>query len=111
MRTITLSALLAEVHVRIAEQCENSDLINLCLTSTLVHGRNLRAVYRHVDLRLVGPTVEVNSPVLDAQRKRQLQFMHTLLRHPEYSHHVQSFKGMLNRPTFDDCRRLGEKTI
>lgn len=116
MEAITFSILPAEIHVSIAEHCKNHDLINLCLTSKLVNERCLPLLYRHVDLlfnrQCSGVLNSQEHPlILDAQLKRQLQFIHALLSHPEYGKHVRLFKGRLCVPSPDVCDRLREPKV
>ncbi|MCJ1471281.1 hypothetical protein MMC07_009929 [Pseudocyphellaria aurata] len=95
MAKITFSDFPAEIHVSIAQHCENSDLKNFCLTSKLMKERCLRLLFRHVDLRLKSP-----AEASDA-RNRQTQFVHTLLRHPDYGKHVRYLQGTLFIPSLN----------
>lgn len=110
MATNTFAALPAEIHVIIAEYCESHHLINLCLTAKWVHERCLRVLYRHVDLR--DDHFTEYSRVLDA-RKRKLQFVHTVLNHPEYGMHVRFLKTRLYIPNLDDSHsdRISEEEL
>lgn len=114
MATATFSSLPAELHTSIANQCDNNDLINLCLTSKWVNERCLPALYRHVDLQFdrynLG-VVDSQDQMLDALVKRQQQFVHTMLDHPEYGKHVRSLKGKLCIPGFDDIHDFGDDLI
>lgn len=99
MANITFSNLPAEIQVSIAKYCGNNHLINLCLTSKQVNQTCLHVLYRHVDLHFDPPDVrdlnrQESPQSLDA-RKRQQQFVYTLLRHPEYGMHVRSITGSL----------------
>lgn len=115
------SSLPSEIHQRIAELCGKSALINLCCTSKWVNERCVQALYRHVDLRLgpdgfiVRTTPQgIGEPPREmfvslrrlnygllGERKRQEQFVHALLSHPEYGKYVRSFRGTLCLPSFD----------
>lgn len=109
MAKYTFSNLPVEIQVNIAEHCEKTGLINLCLTSKLVSERCLHVLYRHVDLRsdrCVGTVTEEWDQILDALNK-QKRFIRTLLSHPEYGKHVRSLKDMLYIPMSDDIFSLG----
>lgn len=110
MAPITFSALLAEIYVRIADHCENSDLINLCITSKLLNERCLRVLYHHVHLVFGQPGLDY-SRMLDAVRKRQQQFVFTLLRYPEYGKNVRFFKSTLCISSLNHRHSLGEDMI
>lgn len=104
MAAITFSTLPAEIHATIAEQCENNDLINLCLTSKLVNERCLRILYRHVDLELGRDDGDkVNRSRLVRTRKKQQRFINTLLSHPEYGNYVRFLKIGQHLPRSFDC--------
>lgn len=77
--TTTFSTLPPEIQIDIAEYCVNHDLFNLCLTSSWANEIFSPVLYRHVDF-LTGYVLSVQSP-----RVKQLQFLHTLLSHPEHS--------------------------
>lgn len=92
MAAISFSDLPAEIHASIAEQCEKNDIINLCLTSTLLKNRCLHVLYCHVDLQLDRDDPRTESfRKLDTRRKQQ-QFVNALLSYPEYGKHVRFFK-------------------
>ncbi|MCJ1467564.1 hypothetical protein MMC07_006189 [Pseudocyphellaria aurata] len=61
MAKLTFSSLPVEVHVRIAEQCETNDLVNLCRASKGMKERCTRVLYRHVDLNLRVPNRDLAS--------------------------------------------------
>lgn len=111
MATITFSTLPAEVHATIAEHCENNDLINLCLTSKLVNERCLRILYRYVDLERDRDDKEVHYTRTVRTRKRQQQFVNTLLSHPEYGDYVRFLKTGQPLPSSFNCndRLLSEE--
>ena len=90
----TFATLPPEIHDGITEHCENNDLISLCCTSKWVNELYLPALYRHVDLRL---DYMANRDYKRSvhERKRQQQFVHTLLSHPGYGSYIRSFKGLL----------------
>ena len=100
MATITFSDLPAEIHINIAEQCENTDLINLFLTSKLVHERCLRVLYRHVDLQFNagGLTHWIDHQSLSSLLKKQIGLVRTLRSHIKYGKFVRSLKGTLYLP-------------
>lgn len=108
MAAITFSNLPAEIHAIIAEHCKSNDLLNLCLTSKMVNERCLRILYCHVDLQLDTDHVSVLTDRTDYSqmpdtRKKQQQFAHALLSHPEYGRHVRFFKTWQYLPNFSDC--------
>ncbi|MCJ1469133.1 hypothetical protein MMC07_007766 [Pseudocyphellaria aurata] len=98
MATSTFSSLPPEMQIKVAEYCESGDLFNLCLSSKLMFKILLHVLYRHIDF--IGPS----GPMLSYQwancyRRKQLQFLRTVLNHPQYGQHVRSFKGELNPPS------------
>lgn len=114
MATSTFSSLPDEIHVSIAEHLDTHDLFNFCLTLKRVNERCVHVLYRHVDLWLHrhdgdGAPTDYHR-MLDA-RKRQQQFVHTLLRHPEYGKHVRYFGGKLCVPSLDNYLSFGEHNI
>ena len=108
MATSTFLGLPGEIHVNIAEHCENSDLINLFLTSELVHERCLHALDRHVDLpfNAYWLTYWIDPQTLSFLRKKQERLVRTLLSHTTYSRFVRSLKGT---PYLPAC--LGSQTL
>ncbi|MCJ1470439.1 hypothetical protein MMC07_009084 [Pseudocyphellaria aurata] len=107
--TETFSTLPVEIHVNIASHCENSDLINLCLTSKWMNERCLRVLYRHVDLEVdrsdVG-SLKNDNWLNSCIRQRQLAC--TLACHPEYGKHVRVLKAALCLPRPADDHHLVE---
>lgn len=103
MAAISFTALPAEIHGNIAKQCENNDLINLCLTSKWVKERCLHILYRHVNLHSYVPLGESaeDRGVRLGQDKRQQQFVRTLLNHPEYGKHIRTLTTRLHTPSQD----------
>lgn len=55
--------------------------------------------------------VDSQDQMLEALVKRQQQFVHTMLDHPEYGRHVRSLKGKLCIPGFDEAHDFGEDPI
>lgn len=114
MALTTFSTLPVEIHIGIAEQCDNNDLLHLCLTSKWMHKRCLRVLYRHVDLQFdrynLG-MVDSQDQMLDALVERQQQFVRTMLDRPEFGKHVRSLKGKLCFPGFDDSQDFGDQSI
>lgn len=114
MAPIIFSTLPAEIHISIAKQCDNNDLLHLCLTSKWMHQRCLRVLYRHVDLQFdrynLG-MMDTQDQMLDALIERQQQFVRTILDRPEYGKHVRSLKGKLCFPGFDDAHDVGDYSI
>ncbi|MCJ1426052.1 hypothetical protein MMC29_003954 [Sticta canariensis] len=83
-----------EIHDGIAEHCEKNDLISLCCTSKWVNELYWPVLYRHVNLRLDCMAKHAYNQFWH-ERKRQRQFVHTLLSHPGYGSYIRSFKGFL----------------
>lgn len=112
MSTVTFLSLPAEIHISIAENCKASDLINLCSTAKRLNERCLHLLYRSVDLRLkkLHPEREDCPKIFNAQRKRQEQFIHTMLSHPEHGQHVRIWKAKL-LPHFDKSQSLRDGAI
>lgn len=108
---VTFSILPAEIHVSIAQQCDQHNLFNLCLVSTQMYERCNRVLYRHVDLEGHGHGSHLasNEQSGDFQRTfdsimKERKFILTLRRHPEFGKHVRSYKGAL----CEDMRRVKE---
>lgn len=118
MSAFDFSALPTEIQVRIAHQCEGNDLVSLCRTARWINDRCSRVLYRHVDLKRdrcgVDPLdLDPNQQylgMLDAFRREQ-NFVHTLLAHPEYGPCVRVLKGMLFRPDFHYCPKLKKTQV
>lgn len=106
MATFTFSSLPAEMQMSIAGHCGTNDLIKLCLTSKGFNERFRGLLYRHVHLLVDEEDDDFcnqqYSRLLDV-RRRQQQFAHTLLSHPEYGKYVRHLKTRLYVPNFDDC--------
>lgn len=115
MARATFSTLPPEIHVIIAEHCENNDIINVCLTAKCVHWTFLPLLYRHVDLQpdqdgLDCPLSEEYDRMIDVL-KRQQRLVHTLLSHRSYGKHVRTFKGPLCVASYTAFGRSGESLI
>ena len=113
MAASTFSGLPAEIHVNIAEHCENIDLINLFLTSKLVHERCLHVLYRHVDLQFNahGLKRRIDHQILSSLCKKQERLVRTLLSHVKYGKFVRSLKGTLYLPACPGSDALREDVI
>lgn len=111
MPEITFLSLPREVHVTIAEYCENSDLISLCMTSKWVSQTCLPVLYRFVDLELdrnvQGSTISQEYGRILNVFHRQRQLIRMLLSHPEKGKYIQTFRGTLYTPTLSLCREMG----
>ena len=89
----TFLSLPPEIHYGIGEHCEKNCLISLCRTSKWLNQSYVPILYRHVNLRLefMADREYLRS---NYEGKRQMQFIHTLLNHPEYGSYIRSFKGL-----------------
>lgn len=97
---ITFESLPAEIHVGIAEQCEQPDLFNICLVSLSMNRRCSHVLYRHVDLLRDQPSTMNNLPKAESNRiydvlQRQHHLISTLLCFPEYGQCVRSIRTKL----------------
>lgn len=104
MASSTFSTLPPEIHVIIARNCGNDDLINLCLTSKWMKEICLHVLYRHVNFcdRIILRKSNNPEPIsTEEQAEKQQQLFHTLLSHPEYGKHVRYFKADLEIPSED----------
>ncbi|MCJ1462379.1 hypothetical protein MMC07_000979 [Pseudocyphellaria aurata] len=112
MTVTKFSALPSEIHSKIAQHCENNDLINLCLTAKWVKERCLGVLYRTVDLE----RHQSGSDTMQGQEylrmldsvTRQQQFVCTMRNHPEYGKYVRYLKGPLTTVDFGFFRSLEE---
>ncbi|MCJ1465678.1 hypothetical protein MMC07_004297 [Pseudocyphellaria aurata] len=94
--TDTFSALPAEIHVRIAEQCGFYDRYNLCRTSKLMKERCLHVLYRDVDLERDRQGSDPNFYGFSQKYDyliRTFGLIECLDNHPEYGKHIRFFKG------------------
>lgn len=113
MTTTTFSSLPAEIHVSIAEQCEQNDIFSLSLASRLMNERCFHSLYCRVNLQhdrrgLDSVSNKEFFRMSDAF-KRQRRLVHTLLSRPEYGQHVRFFKGtLLCERGLGEGRRSGE---
>ncbi|MCJ1469432.1 hypothetical protein MMC07_008065 [Pseudocyphellaria aurata] len=102
--TNPFSALPAEIHVRIAEQCGFNDRYNLCRTSKSLKERCWHVLYRDIDLerdrRVPEPGSYTREPQWIETFTRAIWLLDSLDRHPEYGQHVRVFKGSLLRSQF-----------
>ena len=110
MATTRFTSLPAEIHISIAEFCENHDLINLCLTSKRVNERCWPVLYRHVNLR-INQIDSSTTASLDGLLDRQQHFVRTMLSHPEYGRHVRYFEGNLCLPTLVGCLNCASDVV
>lgn len=104
MVTVSFSILPAEIHVSIAEHCENNELVNLCLTSKWVNERCLHVLYYHVNLQLDQRDSDEFCR-MKARLKRLQQFVRTLRSHPEYRRHIRSLQGTICIPSNFNCQQ------
>ena len=105
-RVMSFSNLPEDIHVAIAEHCDRSDLPNLCSVTKWMHKYCAHVLYRNVDLSLHNRGIlTVHDQDEDELKQiwsdnsacnllgeeleqRQMIFLETLARHPEYGVHV-----------------------
>ncbi|MCJ1470732.1 hypothetical protein MMC07_009379 [Pseudocyphellaria aurata] len=110
MDKVTFSSLPAEVHVGIAEYCDQKDLFNLCLVSKSMNESCIHVLYRHIDLNLRVPdhahavhNILESFKLLRQTREirmkegvmKEFMFASTLRKRMELAKHVRSYKGKM----------------